>query len=124
MLLCRRPQCLSSRCHEPQVTIVSMSSRSSRDFQARVPAHAQGLADDAGGAGEAAGTVSSMTDAVLGRHVVSQAVGIVMERFELTSTRAYEYLVRTSQTSKCALRVVAAEVVTRANERGHPGRPA
>lgn len=101
-----------------------MSSRSSRDLQARVPARAQGLADDAGGAGEAAGTVSSMTDAVLSRHVVSQAVGIVMERFQLTSTRAYEYLVRTSQTSQCTLRVVAAEVVTRANERGDPVRHA
>jgi hypothetical protein len=101
-----------------------MSSRSSRDFQASEPARAQGLADDAGGAGEAAGTVSSMTDAVLGRHVVSQAVGIVMERFQLTSTRAYEYLVRTSRTSQCSLRVVAAEVVTRANERGDPGRQA
>jgi ANTAR domain len=103
---------------------VSISSRSSRDLQAQVPALSQRLDEEAGDAGKGALTVSTMTDAVLSRQVVSQAVGIVMERFELSSTRAFEYLVRTSQTSQCKLGSVAAELVTRANEPDDSGRQA
>jgi ANTAR domain len=120
-LLCRRPRCLSSGCHEPQVTIVSISSRSSRDLQAQVPALPQRLDEQAEDAGKGALTVSTMTDAVLSTQVVSQAVGIVMERFELSSTRAFEYLVRTAKTSQCKLGSVAAELVTRASEPDDPG---
>jgi ANTAR domain-containing protein len=101
---------------------VSIPSRSSRDLQVQVPALAQSLADEAGGAIEGAVTVSTVTDAVLSRHVISQALGIVMERYELNSTRAFEYLVKASQTSQRKLRFVAAELVTHANQRDDSGR--
>jgi hypothetical protein len=101
---------------------VSISSHSSRALQAGVPALAQGLAEGTGSAADGAATVSTMTDAVLSRHVISQAVGIVMERYALNSTRAFEYLVSTSQTSQRKLRFVAAEHVTAANERDDPTR--
>jgi hypothetical protein len=103
---------------------VSISSRSSRDLQGQVPARAQGLAEQAGSRGDGTVTVSSMTDAVLSRHVVSQAIGIVMERFELNSTRAFEYIVRISQTSQWKLQRVAAELVTRAADDDDPDRHA
>jgi AmiR/NasT family two-component response regulator len=101
---------------------VSISSRSSRDHQAQVPARAQGLAEQAGTAVAATARVSTLTDAVLSRQVISQAVGIVMERSELSSTRAFEYLVRTSEASQRTLRFVASDLVTRANGRDEPGR--
>ena len=101
---------------------MSISSRSSRDLQA--PAPVQGLAEQARSAGDATPGVPTLTDAVLSRQVISQAVGIVMERFELNSTRAFEYLVRTSQASQRKLRFVAAELVAHANERDEPGRQA
>jgi ANTAR domain len=100
---------------------VSISSRSSRDLQTQVPALAQRLAEQAGSAGEEAVTVSTMTDAVLTRHLASQALGIVMERFALNPTRAFEYLVRTAQASERTLGLVAAELVASANERGDSG---
>jgi AmiR/NasT family two-component response regulator len=103
---------------------VSISSPSSRDLQAQVPALARDMAQWVEPAVGATGGVSTLTDAVLGRQVISQAVGIVMERFGLNSTRAFEYLVRTSQASQRKLRFVAAELVTRANERDDPGRQA
>lgn len=104
---------------------MSISSRSSRDLQAQVPAPARGIAQqqvqpDVG----ATSGVSTLNDAVVSRQVISQAIGIVMERFGLNSTRAFEYLVRTSQASQHKLRFVAAELVTRANEWDDPGRQA
>jgi hypothetical protein len=101
---------------------VSISSRSSRDLQAQVPALAQGLAEQAGTAVEATGGVSTLTDALLSRQVISQAIGIIMERSELNSTRAFEYLVRTSEASQRTLRFVASELVTHVNGRDEPGR--
>jgi hypothetical protein len=103
---------------------VSISSSSPRDLRAQEPAPAQSLAEQAGTAGDATPGVSTLTDAVLSRQVISQAVGIVMERFQLNSTRAFEYLVRTSRASQRKLRFVAAELVARANERDEPGRRA
>ncbi|MDX6366213.1 MAG: hypothetical protein QOK30_1289 [Nocardioidaceae bacterium] len=87
-----------------------------------MPALARGLAAQAGTAVEATAALSTLTDAVLSRHVISQAIGIVMERSELNSTRAFEYLVRTSAVSQRTLRFVASELVTRANEQDEPGR--
>jgi AmiR/NasT family two-component response regulator len=101
---------------------VSISSHSSRHLQAQVPARAQGLAEQAGTAADATPEVSTLTDAVLTSQVISQAVGIVMERFELNSARAFEYLVRTAKASQRRLRFVAAELVARADERDEPGR--
>jgi hypothetical protein len=106
----------------PRFRLVSISSRSSHDLQAPVSALAPGLAERAEAAVDATAGVSTLTDAVLSRQVISQAIGIVMERFELNPTRAFEYLVRTAQASERKVGFVAAELVARANERDDPGR--
>lgn len=61
-------------------------------------------------------TVDTLTDALVARKSIGQAMGIVMERFGLDDERAFQYLVRVSQTSNVKLRVVAKELVEQANE--------
>jgi GAF domain-containing protein len=51
------------------------------------------------------------------RKVVGQAIGIVMERYELDEDRAFAYLARVSQHSGTPLRTVATEMVLRTTER-------
>jgi GAF domain-containing protein len=51
------------------------------------------------------------------RKVIGQAIGLVMERYELDEDRAFQYLARVSQHSNHKLRDIAAEMVQQANER-------
>jgi GAF domain-containing protein len=51
--------------------------------------------------------------AVLSKHLIGQAQGILMERFDLTSGQAFGVLRRYSQTANRKLREVAEEVVAR-----------
>jgi GAF domain-containing protein len=51
------------------------------------------------------------------RKVIGQALGLLMERYELDEDRAFQYLARVSQHSNHKLRDVAAEMVQQANER-------
>ena len=53
----------------------------------------------------------NLEQALASRETVGRAVGIVMERYQLTSDRAFEYLVRVSATSETKLRDVARQVV-------------
>jgi hypothetical protein len=55
--------------------------------------------------------LDSLKGAVGTRQVIGQAVGILMERYKLTEERAFEFLIRTSQTSNVKLRAVAGEIV-------------
>jgi GAF domain-containing protein len=50
------------------------------------------------------------------RKVIGQAIGIVMERYELDEDRAFKYLAQVSQHSNVKLRDVAAELVWQSNE--------
>jgi GAF domain-containing protein len=59
--------------------------------------------------------VETLTQAVSSRTIISQAIGLVMERFSLDEDRALDYLVRVSQTSNVKLRQVARELVEQAN---------
>lgn len=58
----------------------------------------------------------SLGEALTTRQVIGQAVGIVMERFGLSETRAFDFLVRTSSTSNIKLRDIARELVRQAGE--------
>jgi GAF domain-containing protein len=49
------------------------------------------------------------------RKLIGQAIGIVMERYDLTEDRAFEYLARVSQHSNIKLRDIALELVTQRN---------
>ena len=51
------------------------------------------------------------------RKLIGQAIGIVMERFELDEEMAFRYLVRLSSNSNVKLRDVARSLVTQANGR-------
>ncbi|MGI8433565.1 MAG: ANTAR domain-containing protein [Nocardioidaceae bacterium] len=55
--------------------------------------------------------LESLNAAVMNRQVIGQAVGIVVERYGLNEERAFEFLVRVSQTSNTKLRDVAADIV-------------
>ncbi|NIK59061.1 GAF and ANTAR domain-containing protein [Kribbella shirazensis] len=57
----------------------------------------------------------TMNEALRTRNLIGQAIGIVMERYRLTSDRAFAFLVRTSQQGNLKLYDVAAGVVADAN---------
>jgi GAF domain-containing protein len=59
----------------------------------------------------------NLNSALATRKVIGQAVGIVMERYQLDEDRAFLYLARVSQHSNIKLRDVAAELVQQANEK-------
>jgi GAF domain-containing protein len=61
-----------------------------------------------------ASEVDGLKEALIGRKVIGQAMGIVMERYHLD--RAFEYLIRVSQTSNTKLRDVANHLVHTAND--------
>ena len=58
-----------------------------------------------------------LNEAIESRQAIGQAIGIVMERYELSSHHAFQFLVRTSQTGNVKLREVAAELVRAADEK-------
>jgi len=62
-------------------------------------------------------TVGSLSRAVATRQVIGQATGVVMERYQIDSERAFAFLTRTSQQTNVKLRDVAAQIVD-----GHDGR--
>ncbi|MBC2933963.1 ANTAR domain-containing protein [Nocardioides sp. zg-1228] len=58
-----------------------------------------------------------LTTALSSRKVIGQAVGILMERYRINESNAFDYLVRVSSTANIKLRDVAAEVVTQSDTR-------
>jgi GAF domain-containing protein len=62
-----------------------------------------------------------MNDALTSRKVIGQAIGLVMERYQLDDQRAFEFLVRISQSSNVKIRDVAQEMVSQAVDRS--GQP-
>lgn len=58
-----------------------------------------------------------LNQAIVARKVIGQAIGIVMERYELTEDRAFQFLIRASQASNIKLRAVAQEIVDDTNEK-------
>jgi GAF domain-containing protein len=59
-----------------------------------------------------------MNDALASRKVIGQAIGLVMERYQIDDQRAFEFLVRISQSSNVKIRDVAQEMVNQAVDRG------
>jgi GAF domain-containing protein len=55
--------------------------------------------------------IESLRDAVETRQLIGQAVGIAMERYELTDERAFAFLTRLSQHTRVPLREVALGIV-------------
>jgi GAF domain-containing protein len=63
-----------------------------------------------------------LNESVASRQLIGTAVGIVMERYQITDDRAFQFLVRASSSGNIKLRVIAQEVVDTANEK-HAPRP-
>jgi hypothetical protein len=68
--------------------------------------------------------IDGLRDAITSRQVIGQAVGIVMERFDLTEDRAFAFLTRLSTTRNVKLRVVAEELIAESAEKRSDGPPA
>ena len=58
-----------------------------------------------------------LTEAMVTRQIIGQATGLLMERYQLDPDRAFQFLIRTSQTSNSKLRDVARELVDAARDR-------
>jgi GAF domain-containing protein len=58
-----------------------------------------------------------LNEALVSRKVIGQAIGIVMERYQISEDRAFHFLVRASSTSNTKLRAVAEEVVDSSNRK-------
>ncbi|HSU03408.1 MAG TPA: GAF and ANTAR domain-containing protein [Nocardioides sp.] len=65
-----------------------------------------------------------LNEALESRKVIGQAMGLVMEKYELDEDRAFQFLVRASSTGNIKLRDLAGELVRSANARAlDAGRP-
>ena len=62
--------------------------------------------------------ITNLAEAVRTRTTIGQAVGIVMERYQLTDERAFAFLTRLSQHRNVKLRLVAQEIVAASEHRG------
>jgi len=65
-----------------------------------------------------AGEVSDVAVAMSTRATIGKAVGIVMERYELSEERAFAFLTRVSQYRNVSLRLVAKETIAASERRG------
>jgi GAF domain-containing protein len=61
--------------------------------------------------------ITTLNEALQSRKVIGQAVGILMERYEMNEERAFAFLVRASSNSNIKLRDVAQELVDTGNRR-------
>ncbi|HET8602495.1 MAG TPA: GAF and ANTAR domain-containing protein [Marmoricola sp.] len=59
----------------------------------------------------------NLTRAIASRKSIGQALGIVMERYQIDEARALQFLIRASNTSNIKLRTVAEELVESTNQR-------
>ncbi|MEV8379199.1 GAF and ANTAR domain-containing protein [Kribbella sp. NPDC056861] len=91
--------------------VLSLYSDKPHGFDADDLAVAHILAEHASVAISTARHNHSMTQAVDARRLVGQAIGILMERFQLDSDRTFEVLKRYSQDSNRKLRAVADEII-------------
>jgi GAF domain-containing protein len=60
---------------------------------------------------------SQLNEALSSRKTIGQAIGILMERYQIDQDRAFQFLIRASSTANIKLRDVAEELVVTSNER-------
>jgi hypothetical protein len=65
--------------------------------------------------------VDHLNAAVSTRKLIGEAIGIIRERYQMSEERAFEFLVRVSQTSNIKLRLVAQEIVNMPARSEEPG---
>lgn len=94
---------------------LNLYSTSSTDVSQEAEATAELFAAHAAIALSHARERESLNQALKSRKVIGQAIGIVMERYEMNEDRAFAFLVRASSHSNIKLRDVAQELVDRRN---------
>jgi GAF domain-containing protein len=97
---------------ERTVGVLSLYHDAADAFSADDEAVAHILARHASVAVAAARKRTDLTEAVDSRKLVGQAMGILMERYDLDDTRAFAVLKRYSQSTNTKLREVALELVS------------
>lgn len=60
---------------------------------------------------------SQLSEAMATRKVIGQAVGLVMERYQIDEQRAFQFLIRASQSGNVKLNAIARELVDTTNEK-------
>ena len=105
--------------HSGKRTLGGLNLYSTSAFSLRPTVKALGVrfAAQAASAMEVAHRLDTLTEALVARKTIGQATGIVMERFGLDEERAFQYLVRLSQTTNVKLRAVAGELVAQTSAR-------
>ena len=91
---------------------LNLYGREASAFSAEDVHDGQALAAHVGVALAAAQEVEHLEKALGGRTVISQATGILMERFDLSPDRAFSVLSRLSQQQNVKIRVLAEQIVT------------
>jgi len=97
--------------HEETLGGLNFYSTTSSRIDPDAPHHAELFATHAALALDHARHTDQVNEAIPTRQLIGQAVGILMERFELTEDRAMYYLVRVAAAGQLKLRDVAREVV-------------
>jgi GAF domain-containing protein len=64
---------------------------------------------------------ANLHEAISSRQLIGQAIGLIMQRYGLDETRAFDFLVRASATAEVKVRTIAQEIVDSANEKFRPG---
>jgi hypothetical protein len=62
--------------------------------------------------------IDGLNQAITSRQMIGQAVGILMERYQLSDDRAFAFLARVSQDRNVKLREVASEIIAMARPEG------
>lgn len=61
--------------------------------------------------------ISDLKEALATRKMIGQAIGIIMERYQLTDDRAFAFLTRLSQQRNVKLRLIAQELIAASEDR-------
>lgn len=62
----------------------------------------------------------TLSEAVSSRQLIGQAIGLVMQRYQIDDKRAFDFLVRAASTAEVKVRVIAQELVDTANATFRP----
>lgn len=65
-----------------------------------------------------ANEIQNLNEAIKTRKTIGQAIGIIMERYQLSDDRAFAFLTRLSQHRNVKLRLVAQEFIAASDDRG------
>ncbi|GAA1841352.1 GAF and ANTAR domain-containing protein [Microlunatus capsulatus] len=106
---------------EPDVVgVLNLYSSRAGAFDDQTPAVAAIFATHAAHALGRTLRLDQLNEALASRRAIGIAIGLLMERYQLNEQRAFEFLVRTSQTGNVKLRDLAEQLLAEADRRARP----